>query len=195
MFVTSPAEIYGKGGVGGVGPNGSIGSGVTIHAQDQDLGIGEVTLDGTLVVGSKGVSLGFVTLDGVLDMATIPNAVVKSDAFTMNGTLLLGPGASFQEDFKYTQTAAGTLDVTLDGSVVGRTDGLISVQGLVTLDGTLTIHVASGYTPKLGDQFRIVSCGTLTGRYATINGLTLGNGLALRADYDDKGLILTVISA
>jgi hypothetical protein len=181
----------------GVG-TGKISGGTIDTADGAGLIIGAGTPGGAL-----NASLDGVTFNGTLDLATVANAnLTVAGGFTLSGTALLGPSAQLQvgqpgEPDQYTQTATGTLDVTLDGSVAGNSTGLINAGGgSVTLDGTLTVHLASGYMPKLGDRFRIVTCASRTGQFATINGLSLGNGLALQAVYDPdmNGLTLVVVS-
>ena len=91
----------------------------------------------------------------------------------------------------FTQTATGTLALTVGGSSSGQ----LNVSGAATLDGTLTISLADGFIPNLGDTFQIVSFASRTGQFATINGLNIGGGLAFQADYSATGLTLTTVSA
>jgi hypothetical protein len=68
----------------------------------------------------------------------------------------------------YTQTAAGTLTVSLAG--VGAADQL-AIGGLAALDGTLDVMLIGGYAPATGDSFAVLAFGSTDGSmFAALGG-------------------------
>ena len=59
-------------------------------------------------------------------------------------------------------------------------------------DQLLNITVINAFTPILGDLFRILTFGSRTGVFATINGLDLGGGNMLSAAYNLTDVTLTL---
>lgn len=70
----------------------------------------------------------------------------------------------------YTQTANGSLTTDIGGPGGGQF-GRFAVSGTAGLGGTLNINLVNNYYPANGLAFQILSAGTLTNRFATINGL------------------------
>ena len=48
------------------------------------------------------------------------------------------------------------------------------LSNTATLGGALDIVLINGYRPNLGDTFSVLTCGSRTGTFATINGLING---------------------
>src|SRR5262249_4123262 len=89
----------------------------------------------------------------------------------------------------YTQTATGVLDIELGGTAPGQCD-VFAVGGLATLDGTMNVTLINGFNPSLGDAFKVLTFGSRSGIFATINGLALGGGLELNPVYNPNDLTL-----
>src|SRR5207249_8987937 len=91
----------------------------------------------------------------------------------------------------YTQTAAGVRNLEIGGASVGNQYDRLAISGAATLDGTCNVSLINHFQPEPGrDAFRVLTCGTCSGSFAILNGLTLGNGLYLYPQYDDTGLTL-----
>jgi len=90
----------------------------------------------------------------------------------------------------YTQTAAGTLQLHL--KALDQFCSL-AVGGNATLDGTLALVVAPEYVPHAGDSFLILPSSGCSGKFATVTGADLGNGLRLVPAYQPNGVVLQVI--
>ena len=73
-------------------------------------------------------------------------------------------------DGAYTQTAAGVLvaEITASGH------DLLDATGAATLDGTLEVETAAGFTPSVGDTFKVVEGASRTGEFADVNGIGSG---------------------
>ena len=78
----------------------------------------------------------------------------------------------------YTQTARGTLNIEIGGTMPGTGYDQLVVTGQVTLDGTLNVSLLGGFAPNIDDAFRVLLFGSGSGDFATKNGLDLGNGIA-----------------
>jgi hypothetical protein len=87
-------------------------------------------------------------------------------------------------------TAAGGLDVDLGG--VGQVDSL-QVSGAASLDGALRVGLADGFVPALGQSFEVLTFGSRTGSFASIEVPALGPGARLEASYGTGKLQLTVV--
>ncbi len=93
----------------------------------------------------------------------------------------------------YTQTSKGTLRVDIKGTgSPGTNYDQLSVNGTATLNGTLNIQTASGFTPTTSDQFTVVKATTLTGKFATLLNYQLPNNLEYYASYTTTSATLKV---
>src|SRR5262249_39645009 len=70
----------------------------------------------------------------------------------------------------YTQTAGGVLVVEIVGPIAGTDFDQFAVTGLAALDGTLTVNLTGGFVPSSGDSFQVLTFGSGTGVFATIDG-------------------------
>ena len=75
----------------------------------------------------------------------------------------------------YTQSAAGRLNLQLGGLLPGSQFDKLDIVGGATLGGTLSLSLINGFSPSLGDSFQVLTFGSRTGQFATINGLAIGN--------------------
>ena len=69
----------------------------------------------------------------------------------------------------YTQTAAGTLGIVIDGETPGAGFDQLVITGSATLDGTLNVSLGSDLVPNSGDTFQILTFGSVSGAFATTN--------------------------
>jgi hypothetical protein len=61
----------------------------------------------------------------------------------------------------------------------------MTVTGAATLDGTLNVSLANGFTPALNDRFRYMTHASRTGSFSATNGLDIGCGLAFQLETTD----------
>jgi len=117
------------------------------------------------------------------------------DGSLLNAAGLVSPGNSPGTLFihgDYTQNTAGSLLIEIAGEQPGVFDTL-TISGNALLDGTLDIDFLNGFLPSYGDTFQILSFGSLTGRFADIEGLTFGSGEHFEVAYSPNGLTLTAV--
>ena len=97
----------------------------------------------------------------------------------------------------FAQTAAGTtrIDITGTGSTAYALQfGQVVVGAGATLDGTLNVQFASGYTPTVGSSFKVLTYASRIGSFATVNVTGLAAGLVATPQYNGSDMTL-VISA
>jgi hypothetical protein len=120
--------------------------------------------DGTLHVGGladiqSGVVSGTGTLDGTVQNAgtLIAGSVGQPGVLTITGDLI--------------ETAGGILYFEISGPNAGTDYSQLAVFGGVSLDGSLTVFVTSGYQPPSGTPFQLLSAGNgVSGTFATLDG-------------------------
>ncbi|MGZ8248022.1 MAG: YDG domain-containing protein [Methylomagnum sp.] len=128
-----------------------------------------------MLTGSGGIwlgSAGTLTNTGVI----APGSAGGVGALSISGNLALGAG--------------GSLNIDLGGTGAGQSD-TVTVNGNVTMNGTLNATPIGGYTPVNDDKIAfLLKTGTATGTFATINaptnfqvGYNLLNGEAARLQY------------
>ena len=95
----------------------------------------------------------------------------------------------------YTQSGSAIFDVSLGGYSTGVNTGLLTVNGSISLGGTLDVNLINGFVPNIGDQFTVMTAGLgVTGAFTD---LTSNNGLfTYTVDYgtNDNIVELTVTS-
>jgi hypothetical protein len=84
----------------------------------------------------------------------------------------------------FVQTSTGVLNLKIGGISDGQYDRL-NVNSAM-LDGTLNINLINGFTPTSGDSFQVMTYGSHTGTFATIN----GNGQTYIPNYNASNLTL-----
>ncbi|HLN26979.1 MAG TPA: hypothetical protein VK395_04500 [Gemmataceae bacterium] len=157
-----------------VGSGGTFTVGTSNYTQSQ----GTTTVDGTLSAANVNLNGGELNGTGTIE-ANVINAATVSPG-DQPGTLTI--------QGNYTQTAAGTLDIAIDGT---SQYGQLSITGTATLAGILNVSLENGFTPSSGDSFLVLISKQLSGTFTTINGLTFGTGQSLVPVYSGVGLNLT----
>jgi hypothetical protein len=155
------------------------------------------TLDGTSLVGTaQAGTLNNVTVEGLVDLPAGLGVAVHANSLVVDqGTLRIGAGTSLNSIDTYAQHPTGRLALTLGGSSASNLFGSLTAVGAVTLDGILDLSLAAGFVPDLGDVYTILSAGSLTGTFASVNGLQLGNGKQFQVEYTGQKVMLRVVAS
>ncbi len=161
----------------------------------------EINAGGTLHLDGGGLDAQFVQIEG--------------GSLTGNGELMLGsgplsgsvrneagvvaPGDPVGDVFgrlglagDYSQGELGTLEIELGGTVAGTLFDQIDAERFAFISGALEVELAGGYSPAIGDQFRIVQAGDES--FGEFDSVQLPGGLVWGLAYDAAGVLLSVIS-
>ena len=111
----------------------------------------------TLRVAANGYLLGPSRIQGQVIIA--PGAIIKSGN---------SPGIA-AIDGNYQQEDGATFEAEIGGSTPGTGFDQISVTGTATLAGTLNLRLINGFTPAVGQQFRVVSAGSVSGGFTSVS--------------------------
>ena len=167
---------------------------------------GSITITG----GAGATFYGNVVQNGTLNVAAVGNiqsSAVFLGAYSGSGSVTGSGDVFFQGDLRPGDAPAAinfggnvylapTTNTVID--ITGTTAGLdydqVNVAGTLGLAGSLTVTLSnSAYRPGQGTQFEILSFGTVTGSFAAMDGLNLGNRLNLVPTFTSNGLILTAV--
>lgn len=138
----------------------------------------------TLAGGSIGGNAPLVFNGGILNGSgsITGNFTNSGAAFAPGG---FGAVGTISVTGNYTQTSGGSLEVDIAGSGGGLFD-VLNVSGTATLAGILGITNIGGFSPSVGDTFRIL---TSSGNPGTFGGLA-GNFAGIAQAPDATGLLL-----
>ena len=90
----------------------------------------------------------------------------------------------------YTQTATGILSLEIGGLEPGSQYDYLYIEGLATLDGTLSLRLLNDFLPDPDTQFTVLNFGSLSGEFAAIEGLMIGDDRAFAPFADETGYYL-----
>ena len=127
-------------------------------------------------------------------------SAVFHNAVTNNGVIFVSASSKIALLDNLSFVPASSLGVQL-ASLVAEAEptdafGLVDVSGASTLAGNLTVTLAAGFAPAVGDTFEILrASGGLSGSFATESLPELSAGLALDVQYTPNSVVLAVVSA
>jgi len=142
---------------------------------------GTITIAGNVGINGSGfVNHGIIKGNGSI-----------SGSITNNGTVSpgLSPG-KLTINGSYTQGSTGILNLEIGGSTPVTEYDQFAVSGSAALDGSLNLTLINGYRPKVGDVFQVISFGSFTGQFATIN----FTGFTATVTYAASGITIKVLT-
>lgn len=171
----------------------------------------------TLRVGNTGfdnnsgaqlaITSGVVDVFGVVDnnagaeIAVVGGATgIFHDAVTNSGTIFVSASSEIVLLGSLSFVPGSTIGVDLAPITATSppTDafGLLDIIGSTTLSGALSVSLASGFIPTLGESYQILrASGGLAGTFASTSLPPLGGGMALKVVYDPTSVMLKIIQA
>jgi hypothetical protein len=134
-----------------------------------------------------GLNISYLTNRGTI---TVPSSTLISlSNVTNEGTINVAGAANVFSDLN--EAAGSQLAVTLAGTASGQF-GVFKISGKAILTGALSVTIAPGFVPKVGDRFRFLTSQSLQGVFDQIVATGLPAGLVLTADYSQDGVTLVV---
>jgi len=187
----------------------TLASGASLTTAGSVSNAGTVTVGtgSTLTVGGPGVytqTAGTTTDSGTL--AASGGVTLSGGSLFAGGTItgnlvssgIVTPGASatktgiLTDTGTYTQDSGGSLDIGIAGTTSTKFDAVKSTTAV--LGGTLNISELSSFIPTVGSTFKILTFNSVTGTFATVNGLTINSTEAYTITYQATDVLLTVVS-
>ena len=150
---------------------------------------GSTRLNGGAITSPATMNVQGGTLGGTGSLG----ATVNNSAGTLAPGLSLSAGLVTHTG-AYTQGSSGSYDVEIGGLIPGTEFDRLSTSGAATLGGTLNLSLINGYVPNLGDTFTIMTFGSRTGDFATVNGSTIGGGKAFQKTVSATNVQLVVVA-
>ena len=185
----------------GLVSSGTLGVGTWVVGSSSTLTISGVTSITTLsanvtLQGSAATFTGLSSLAKIYSTGVL--ALQNGVSFTSSGnldnagTVDLAPG-TLNVNGNYTQESTGAIDLAVGGLNAGSQFGQVNVTNQASLNGTLALSLINGYSPQLGNSYRILKFGSRTGDFTVETGLYLGGGEGFSPTYDSSGLNLVAI--
>jgi T5SS/PEP-CTERM-associated repeat protein len=132
--------------------------------------LGKIVLSGGAVGVGTNANPAVNTLRVAADGLLIGYGRVQGQVIVAQGGQIL-PGNSpgiLTIDGNYTQEAGSTFYAELGGSDPGTSYDQVQVSGQATLAGNLQVRLTNGFTPAVGQTFRILSAGSISGVFTSI---------------------------
>ena len=153
---------------------------------------GTTTIDGTLSAGGTGITVTGGTIQGsgkvnggvtVGGNGTAPTINVgdsgKAGLLAITGT--------------YTQLSSGSMNAFIGGTALGTQYSQLQVTSSATLAGTLTVALASGFTPTVGSTFTVLTASSISGTFSNST-IAINGSEHFNVSYTSTGVVLTVAS-
>jgi fibronectin-binding autotransporter adhesin len=153
---------------------------------------GTTTVDGTLSGSSTGINvtggtiLGAGKLNGNVTVGGSGTAPTISAGDSGKAGLLAITG-------NYTQLSSATMNSFIGGTTVGTQYSQLQVSGTASLAGTLTVTLASGFTPTVGSTFTVFTAASISGAFSNST-IPINGSEHFNVSYTSTGVVLTVAS-
>jgi T5SS/PEP-CTERM-associated repeat protein len=123
------------------------------------------------------------------------STAVFHDTLTNNGDLVVLPGSSvYGVDALNLLGGSSNLAIELGADDVFETMAPLQAGGLIIVEGDLTVTLADGFEPQLGDTFPLLFAGDhRSGIFSNENLPTLSAGLKWELEYTPNSASLTVV--
>jgi hypothetical protein len=171
-----------------IGPKIENDGSISLQTGTMQVSGGLTQTSGSLQVLAGARLAGGVELEGgsLGGAGTLGGPVTNSGGIVSPGD---SPGVLTIEG-EYSQTAAGTLEVDIQGTIAGTSYDQLAIGGAASLAGTLAIVTPAGFEPAPGDEFTVLTTiGARSGEFATLTGADVGSA-ALGARYGEHAVLL-----
>jgi hypothetical protein len=164
-----------------------VASGFTVGGSGVYTQSAGTTTDSGTLTASGGVALsgGSLFAAGTIIGNLASSGIVTPGASATKTGILTDTGI-------YTQNSSGSLDIGIAGATAAKFDALNATSAV--LGGTLNLSELGSFIPSVGSTFKILSFNSVTGTFATVNGLTINSTEAYTITYQPTDVLLTVVS-
>jgi hypothetical protein len=154
-------------------------------------GLEQISNEGTIEkTGGTGTSTISIPIDnsGVISVSTgTLHLTPLSGTLSNSQSVAIAAGSTLEVAGDYTQTATGSLQPILAGP---PSFGQLQVSGKATLAGALKVSTANNFSPTAGQNFPVLTAGSLSGTFTTLSGVSFANGVLLQPAYSSTGVVL-----
>ena len=199
----APSLAFGDLPIPGFPTDGGAGT-ITVQNSGQlrarnSLSIRASTANPSVIINNGQIAVGTGNYGPAGSLRVSENGFLSGNAKTIQGQVIVGlggrisPGNSpgvFAIDGSYEQDAGSTYSAEIGGTDPGGYDQ-ISVTGAATLGGTLSVHLVNGFTPAVGQTYRLVNAASLSGAFTSI---VEPSQAGISVTSDATGLIVTITS-
>jgi subtilase-type serine protease len=131
------------------------------------LSVGDAINNGTIILSAANTYSGGTVLNSGTLVVNNAQALGLGDVVVTGGVLRTDP-QPINVRGDYTQSAGGTLQLSLAGSAPGQYD-FLNVSGHATLGGTLQLISPNGFQPKISDKLTLVIAGGgISGKFVNV---------------------------
>ena len=206
--LTSTGGFTGSGTFNNIGTLTKSGSGQAVFTGTTFLNTGTVAVNaGALAFGTFTQSAGTLRFTGgtsasvgsgqsfqftggaLAGTGTITGNAVNAGALTIGSTDATTSAITISGNF--TQNAGAILNANIGGLNAGNF-GMLTIGGAATLAGTVNVNLVNGFKFRVGDSFRLVSAGSVSGAFS---GVTLPAGVQGTLSANGTGVTLTITVA
>jgi uncharacterized repeat protein (TIGR01451 family) len=92
-----------------------------------------------------------------------------------------------------TQSSSGAEGIFIGGLTAGTQYSQLNVSGTASLNGALDVAFINGFMPASGNQFTVLTAGSITGTFSSINSEALPAGLIWTLTYNPTSVVLTAV--
>jgi hypothetical protein len=169
----------------------AMGSIMTVGGGDSyTQSAGTTTVDGMLSASAINVTGGKILGAGKLNSSVTVGGGGTAPTISAGD---IGKAGLLAITGSYTQLSTATMNAFIGGTTVGTQYSQLQVGSTASLAGTLTVTLASGFTPAIGATFTVLKAGTVTGTFS--NSTIAINGTEhFAVSYTSTGVVLTVVS-
>jgi fibronectin-binding autotransporter adhesin len=169
----------------------ATGSSMTVGGGDSySQSAGTTTVDGTLSASAINVTGGKILGAGKLNSSVTVGGSGTAPTISAGDS---GKAGLLAITGSYTQLSTATMNAFLGGATVGSQYSQLQVGSTASLAGTLTVTLASGFTPAIGATFTVLKAGTVTGAFSNST-IAINSSEHFAVSYTSTGVVLTVVS-
>jgi len=143
---------------------------------------GITALEGGNIAGNLNLLGGLMKGSGLV-AGTISNSAGMLSPGNSPGTIAISGN--------YSQGSNADLIIEIAGDVAGQFD-VVNVAGSASLNGELDISLINGFSPYYGETFRVLTYGSHSGSFASVND-SAAAGWLFTPTYDATGVTLTAV--
>jgi hypothetical protein len=166
---------------------------------------GSLTVDGSVTgnvvnvlnlgtISGSGTINGRLINGGTVAPSNSPGTLTRQGDHTQNsvGAVVLGNStATLTVQGDYTQNSDGLMRIEIGGTAPGTGYDQLQVSGAAAIAGNLDVWLVNGFTPAVGQTFRIVNANSFLGGFSSIAGPSQAG---ISVSNDATGVTVTIIS-